>query len=317
MIENNELKTSGTITSLNISKEKGVIKTPVDEFILNKKGIQGDAHAGNWHRQVSILSSETIDKFSKASDRAIQPGEFAENITTSGIDLTKVTLLDRFSIGKTELEVTQIGKVCHGDNCAIYREVGNCVMPKEGIFCRVIKGGKINPNDKVEYLPTSLRIHVITLSDRAYLGEYKDKSGPEISEILQKYFVPKPWNVKYESTLIPDNSKILKKEIIRSLKKGSDIIFTTGGTGIGPRDITIDTISPMLEKELPGIMEHIRIKYGSKIPAALLSRSVAGTIKNTLIYTLPGSVKAVREYMDEINPALIHSLFMLHGINIH
>ena len=95
------------------------------------------------------------------------------------------------------------------------------------------------------------------------------------------------------------------------------MIFTTGGTGIGPRDITPDVVAPMLDRELPGVMEFIRMKHGERLPSALLSRSVAGTIGNMLIYTLPGSVKAVREYTAEILRTLPHSLLMLHGINAH
>ena len=141
------------ILSVNISKKKGTIKIPVDEIILDNNGVKNDAHAGNWHRQVSILAQESIDKFTKSSSRKIKFGEFAENITTSGIDLWKTSPKDKLIIGDVELEVTQIGKECHGSNCAIFREVGNCVMPKEGIFARVIKNGIIKPNDKIKYIP--------------------------------------------------------------------------------------------------------------------------------------------------------------------
>ncbi len=96
-----------------------------------------------------------------------------------------------------------------------------------------------------------------------------------------------------------------------------DIIITTGGTGIGPRDITPDVVKPMLDKEITGIMELIRVKYGQKKHQALLSRSVAGVINKTLIYTLPGSRKAVAEYMDEITPTIMHSIYMLNGIDSH
>src|SRR5664280_1908714 len=115
-------------------------------------------------------------------------------------------------------------------------------------------------------------------------------------------------------TLIPDDFSMLKE----LLEKGSsfyNIIITTGGTGIGPRDITVDTVKPMLSKEIPGIMEMIRVKYGMDKPNALLSRSVAGIIGKSLIYTLPGSVRAVDEYMDEIVKTLTHTIMMQHGID--
>lgn len=305
------------IVSVNISKEKGTTKKPVSSITFTAMGITEDAHAGSWHRQVSLLSQESINKFGAAENRTFEPGEFAENITTLGIDLTKVNLLDRFTIGDAELEVTQIGKKCHGDGCAVFREVGKCVMPKEGIFCRVITGGTAKSGDKMEYIPHTLKIAVITLSDRASRGEYQDLSGPQIKADLEAHFAGKPWKLDCSVALIPDDAALLKQEIETAVAAGAAAIFTTGGTGIGPRDITPETVIPMLEKELPGIMEFIRVKYGATIPSALLSRSVAGVIGKTQIYTLPGSVKAVKEYTAEILRTLEHAVFMIHGINSH
>ncbi|MFA5196719.1 MAG: MOSC domain-containing protein, partial [Bacteroidales bacterium] len=124
------------VESVNISEEKGTIKHPAKKVIITSTGIENDAHSGDWHRQISMLSSESITKFENQAGRKINFGEFAENLTVSGINLVDTAPLDRFEINDVILEVTQIGKKCHGDSCAIYREVGNCVMPKEGIFCR-------------------------------------------------------------------------------------------------------------------------------------------------------------------------------------
>jgi MOSC domain-containing protein YiiM len=141
------------ILSVNISEVKGVIKKPVDSIILNDKGVEKDAHAGDWHRQVSLLGVESFEKFSKEAGRELQFGEFAENITTKGIILYNTKPGDLLKIGDIELEITQIGKKCHGKGCAIYVEVGNCVMPKEGIFAKVLKGGEVKAGDIVEYFP--------------------------------------------------------------------------------------------------------------------------------------------------------------------
>lgn len=143
------------VVSVNISKQKGTVKTPVEEILLNDKGVALDAHAGDWHRQVSLLARESVEKFAQQAGRKIAWGEFAENITTHGIVLHHTTPGDRFRIGELELEVTQIGKKCHGSNCNIFKEIGNCVMPKEGIFCKVIRGGKLKAGDVMEYLPVS------------------------------------------------------------------------------------------------------------------------------------------------------------------
>ena len=305
------------VVSVNISKEKGTIKKPVEQVEVYEKGIVNDAHAGSWHRQITLLAKERIDEFSKEIGRKIEFGEFAENITTEGIDLSKVTILDRFKVGRVELEVTQIGKKCHGDTCAIFREVGKCVMPKEGIFCRVLNGGaNIKPGDVLEYYPRSLRIAVVTVSDRASRGEYEDLSGPEIVKKAEDFFNDKPWKLSFHNVIIPDDAETIEHEI-KLLLNGFDIIFTTGGTGIGSRDVTPDVVEKLIDKSIPGIMEYIRVKYGAHIPNALLSRSVAGVIEDTLIYALPGSVKAVREYMDEILKTVEHSVFMLKDINTH
>ena len=304
------------VISVNISEKKGTIKHPVEKITITRTGVMEDAHAGDWHRQVSLLAVESVEKFSKEAKRKINFGEFAENITTQGIDLPRCHIFDRFQIGDTELELTQIGKECHGTACAIFKEVGNCVMPKEGIFCRVLKTGNIKPNDRIVHVPKVLRVSIITLSDRASGGIYKDLSGPKIKEILDTFFSARNQRFEIHNVLISDDADALQKLLIQN-KNDADFIFTTGGTGIGERDITVETVSGMLDKQLPGIMELIRVKYGMEKPNALLSRGVAGTMGKTVVYTLPGSVKAVTEYLSEITKTMDHTLFMLHGIDKH
>ncbi len=305
------------VVSVNISEKKGTIKHPVKEIVITEKGIKKDAHAAMWHRQVSLLSKENIDEFSKEAKRTIKPGEFAENITFSGAGLSKISPLDRFKAGSVELEVTQIGKKCHGNFCAIFREVGKCVMPKEGIFSRVIQPGTIKPGDTLKYLPKIFRILIVTLSDRASKGEYTDRSGPKIKELTEKHFAGIKWKCQIESAVIPDDAKNLKSLLQKAKSEKVDIIFTTGGTGIGKRDITPEVIKPMLDKEIPGIMEMIRMKYGQEKPNALLSRGIAGIMGETLVYALPGSVKAVKEYMNEIFKTLEHLIYMQCGLDLH
>ena len=305
------------IISVNISEKKGVVKKPVNSIELYEKGVKNDAHSGLWHRQVSLLGTESFEKFSNQAGRQIVYGEFAENITTEGILLYKTSPLDRFVGENIELEVTQIGKKCHGDSCAIYREVGNCVMPKEGIFARVIRGGSLKAGEKLEYQPKIFKTKIITLSDRASAGEYEDKSGPRIKELLSEHFTKVNKHFEIDIELIPDNAQKLTEIIKKSISEKYDFIFTTGGTGIGPKDITPETVKPLIEKEIPGIMEIIRMKYGMEKPNALLSRGIAGVTEKTQIYTLPGSVKAVNEYMCEIIKTIDHLVLMLYGIDGH
>jgi len=305
------------VLSVNTSAKKGTIKKPVESIQLNEFGVAGDAHSGRWHRQVSLLATESISKFAAEAGRTISFGEFAENITTSGILLHECRPLDRFLNDTVELEVTQIGKKCHGDNCSIFRETGNCVMPKEGIFARVIRNGKLKAGDELRYQPKILNIQIITLSDRASAGEYDDKSGPQIKILTESFFNGINRKIVLANHLIPDDPDRLAQLINESLAQSVDVIFTTGGTGIGPRDFTPDTVRPLLDKEIPGIMELIRVKYGMEKPGALLSRGIAGVAGKTLIYCLPGSVKAVTEYCHEILPTIEHSLYMIEGIDSH
>ena len=145
------IKNSGKIISINISKKKGGKKRPVREVLINKYGIKGDGHSGDWNRQVSLLSYESIEDI---RDKSIDagPGDFAENITTRGINLNKVKIGDVLILGSKEevkLEVTQIGKECPKP-CRIYYLMGFCIMPEEGIFCRVVKPGKIKVGDSIK-----------------------------------------------------------------------------------------------------------------------------------------------------------------------
>ena len=137
-----------TVLAVCISENKGERKKPVESVELRENhGIVGDAHAGDWHRQVSLLAQESIDKM-RALGLDVNAGDFAENITTIGIDLVSLPIGTRLQIGETLLEVTQIGKECH-TRCAIFYQAGDCVMPKEGIFAKVITGGTIRPGDEI------------------------------------------------------------------------------------------------------------------------------------------------------------------------
>ncbi len=142
----------GKIVSLNISRKKGVNKEPVESVEVKvDHGIVGDAHAGDWHRQISLLAEESID-FMRAKGLELTPGAFAENITTEGIDLAHLPIGTRMGSGEVVLEVTQIGKKCH-QGCAIFKQVGDCIMPREGIFTKVIVPGTLRQGDSLDILP--------------------------------------------------------------------------------------------------------------------------------------------------------------------
>ena len=144
---------NGRIKAISISRKKGIPKSNVPSAtLIENYGLAGDAHAGLWHRQVSFLAIESIDKMKNKGLQKLRPGAFAENITTEFINIPEVKIGTRLKLGlQAELEITQIGKECHS-KCAIYDMVGDCVMPREGIFAKVLSGGEIHTGDSIEII---------------------------------------------------------------------------------------------------------------------------------------------------------------------
>ena len=305
------------IRSVNTSAKKGEVKSPVKEIRLAEQGIEGDAHAGPHHRQISLLALESIRKYEQNTGSQVPLGGFGENITTEGFALHKAHPLDRFQCGKVLLEMTQVGKKCHGKRCAIYKETGECIMPDEGIFCRVLQGGSLKPGHRLEYQPKNFSLKVITLSDRAAAGIYPDLSGKLVMEEVSKWFRQKELAFGSDSLIIPDEKEVFSRELSAAIGKGTDLIFTTGSTGLGSRDIAPEVAEELIDKEIPGIMDLIRVKYGMVNPNALLSRSVAGITGRTLLFVLPGSTRAVKEYLEEILKSLWHMILMVNNIDSH
>ena len=162
-----------------------------------------------------------------------------------------------------------------------------------------------------------LRALVITLSDRASAGVYEDKSGPKLRKHVEDFFASAKIPLAAESALLPDDAAGLRERLIAAREAGVHLIFTTGGTGVGPRDHTPDVVLALAEKVIPGIMDLIRLKYGADKPCALISRSVAAVMGRTLVYAIPGSSKAVDEYMAEILKSIEHIVCAAHGLDVH
>ena len=300
------------IISVSLAAERGR-KYAAEKIELDKSGVIGDVHA-NASRPISMIDQSHINTFKQiTSSRTTETGEFAENIRIEGLSETKVHAFDRFICNKVILEVSQAGKPFHSS----FREIGHYVMPRVGIFMRVLEGGTLQAGDTLHYVPKVFRAKVITLSDRASKGIYEDQSGALIVEKLESFFEKTGWQLSINKQVIPDNREELQAQIDDATQNQYDLIFTTGGTGIGSRDITLSVVKPLLDHEIPGIMEQIRMKYGSLKPNALLSGGIAGTIDSALIYTLPGSVKAVNEYMQEILNTLQHLIYMKADMDVH
>lgn len=302
----------GRIRAICVSEQRGTGKHGIPSAVLKEDwGIEGDAHGGKWHRQVSLLAAEEIEAFRRRGAE-VEFGAFGENLVVEGFDLAALPVGTRFHIGEAELELTQIGKECHS-HCAIYQQVGDCIMPRKGVFTQVLRGGAIAVGDEVTMTPPAadrpFTAAVITLSDKGFAGEREDRSGPAICEMLKEagYRI-------VETLLLPDEAAPLKQNLIRLAdQRQVELILTTGGTGFSQRDITPEATTAVCDRMAPGIAEAIRAYSMTITPRAMLSRAVSGLRKGSLIINLPGSPKAVRESLGYILPTLEHGLGILRG----
>ena len=298
----------GKIIAVNISEEKGTPKKNIHSAnLIEDWGVEHDAHAGKWHRQVSLLSYEKIEDFKKKGAPVVD-GAFGENLTVQGIDLKTLPIGTRLQCNEVLLEVTQIGKQCHS-GCEIFKVMGDCIMPREGIFARVLKGGVISEGDEINVIKRPFRAAILTSSDSGYAGEREDLSGPTIRKILE--------NNGYEvvhTILLPDDRDMLAAEMARIADEGiAELLLTTGGTGFSPRDCMPEATMDISERMVPGIPEAIRAYSMTITPRAMLSRATACIRKQTLVINLPGSPKAVKESLEYILPSLQHGLEILTG----
>jgi molybdenum cofactor synthesis domain-containing protein len=280
-------------------------------MMIKDHGLEGDAHARDWHRQISLLALESIKKM-QAKGLQVGPGDFAENITTEGIDLVHLPVGTKLQLGNEVLgEVTQIGKFCH-HHCAIYHKAGDCVMPRDGIFMKVLKGGMVAVDDEIKVVGApgdQMRVAILTASDKGSRGERDDRSAEVIREM-----VTAAGGEVAAYDVVPDEQDVLVEQMIDYAdRRMVDLILTTGGTGLSPRDVTPEATKKVIEREIPGIAEAMRAAGLSKTPHAMLSRAIAGNRGKTLIINLPGSPRAVRENLEVVLPALPHALEILRG----
>ena len=302
----------GQVKAICISKKRGTQKQLVEKAnFLQHFGIEGDAHGGNWHRQISLLSYEKVAEF-KARGADIFPGAFGENMIVEGYDFRNLPVGTVFRCGQVVLRMTQIGKECH-NHCQIYHKMGECIMPVEGVFAEVLCGGEIHVGDEMAMELSDPRrpyqAAVVTLSDKGFSGEREDKSGPVLTEMLQHagYEV-------VETIILPDEQKKIETELIRlSDGRQVDLILTTGGTGFSERDCTPEATMAVATKNAPGIAEAIRAYSMQYTKRAMLSRGASVIRNQTLIINLPGSPKAVKESMECILDQLSHGLGILTG----
>ena len=302
----------GKVIAICTSPARGTQKhqVPAARFTV-EWGIEGDAHGGSWHRQVSLLSADKIAAFN-ARGANVQPGAFGENLVVEGFDFRALPVGTLLRCGDVLLEMTQIGKECHS-HCEIYKRMGECIMPTQGVFARVLEPGEIRVGDEMEIQPRTeprpWQAAVITLSDKGSKGERRDESGPAIAKRLTEagYEV-------VEQLLLADEAAPLKAQLMRLAdQRQLDLILTTGGTGFGPRDITPEATLAVAHRNAPGIAEAMRAASLAITPRAMLSRAASVIRGKTLIINLPGSPKACMECMDVFLDTIPHAMGLLRG----
>ncbi len=301
----------GRIIAICLSTGKGTAKTPVDVGILETgRGFSGDAHAGDGDRQISILPQERIDEFraAGAGDLA-EPGAFGENLVVSGIDFATLDVGSRLKIGHHALlEITQFGKDCH-EKCQIGQKMGECIMPKYGVFAKVLFGGTLRPGDGV--MPERVhRVGVLTVSDACSQGKREDLSGKTLEEILTRCKM----TTLAVRAVVPDDAAAIEAALIQMADHAKlRMVITTGGSGFSCRDVTPEATMKVIERLVPGLPEAMRHRGLAADERAMLTRAVAGIRGGCLIVNFPGSPKAVTECWDAIALALEHGLDVLAG----
>jgi len=306
----------GILLHLCVSAKKGIAKHEVPLAHLRADyGVENDAHAGGWHRQVSLLAHADIESM-RAKGLKLEPGAFGENLVIDGIEVGRLGVGSQLKVGPVLLEVTQVGKVCH-TRCAIYYTAGDCIMPRTGLFARVLEGGALHPGSPVHVVRIvpriAIQVAVVTASDRCAAGTAVDTSGPAVAELLHDHLGAHiAW-----SRIVPDDASLIGDVLKEFCDRRVDLIVVTGGTGISVCDVTPEATRAVIDRELPGLAEAMRAASARHTPNALLSRAIAGVRNETLIVNLPGSVKGATENLKAILAVLPHAVKMLRGESSH
>ncbi|MBN1418297.1 MAG: cyclic pyranopterin monophosphate synthase MoaC [Planctomycetes bacterium] len=303
----------GRIAAVATSPRRGIPKTPIPGArLIAGHGIEGDAHAGPGDRQVSVLALESIEAF-RRGDAHVSPGDFGENITVEGMELAAIGIGTTIQAGEALLELARIGKTCHAP-CAIGRRLGDCIMPREGLFFRVLRDGEVAPGDPiriVDLVPRSaIQVAIIAASDRAASGEREDRTAPALAAHLRQRLGAHVAAI----LVLPDDEARIRDALIEIADRGDiDLILTAGGTGFAARDRTPEATLGAIERRASGLEEAMRRAGIGSTPHAVLSRGIAGIRGRTLIVNLPGSPQGAVESAEALVAALPHGIALLRG----
>ncbi len=306
----------GRVVAVCTSAAKGTVKAAVPSARLREEfGLEGDAHAGPWHRQVSLLDAADVEVM-RGKGLTLAPGAFGENVIVDGVDLAALGPGSLVELGPARLELTQVGKTCHA-RCAIYHRTGDCIMPRAGVFARVVRGGVVSEGDAVRVahaVPRGrLQVAVVTVSDRCSRGEAVDTAGPALADAAARALDAHVGC----ATIVPDDVDVIVRTLEDLAARRVDLVLTAGGTGCAARDVTPEATRRVIEREVPGLAEAMRAASARVTPHALLQRGIAGLRGGTLIVNLPGSERAALENFSFIAAALPHAVRQLRGDTAH
>jgi molybdopterin adenylyltransferase len=301
---------TGRLLHICTSDKKGIAKHEIPSAkLVVEYGMEGDAHAGDWHRQVSLLSHIDIE-FMRARGLMLKPGAFGENLVIDGINTDELGVGSRLRVGDVLLELTQIGKVCH-TRCGIYYTTGDCIMPRAGLFARVLKGGELFPGIPVEVLHkvdrSDIQAAVIIISGRYASGNTLDTVGPAVASRLSEKLQARIAWIK----AVPGEIKQVAAALMDYCDRKVDLLVTVGGTGISEREVAQVATCTVVDRELLGLADATRAASAPPAANALLSDAVAGMRQQTLIVNLPGCLKDAVERIDAICSSLPQAMQIL------
>lgn len=299
----------GKIKSIYIGSRKGELKKRVSQANLRENyGIIGDAHAGAGKRQISLLTEENI-AWLRGRGEKVGIGNLMENLRTTGIELTSLLVGTKLEVGRTILlEISEIGKHS-GKPIKVFAMPEGCLLPLNGLFTKVLKGGTVREEDKIEIAADTLTCGILIISDRSSRGERPDKTGPLVKECINEIKITP---VRYG--IIPDEKEYISLVLVTWADQGGvDLILTSGGTGFFSRDVTPEATRGILDKEAGGLSELMRGEGAKSTKRAYLSRGVAGIRKKTLIINLPGNPQGARESLKIVSPILNHAIKVMKG----
>lgn len=296
-----------TIIAVCTSPERGTAKVAQAAAVLVRgHGLESDAHAGSWHRQVSLLAAEQLEPLLQGG-APLSPGGHGENIVTRGLDLEALEAGRRVRVGdRAVLQITERG-------VAFPAQRPPAGAAARGLLARVARGGRIRAGDPIATDPAldRFRYAVVTLSDRGAAGAREDTAGPLAARLLDQAL----GGVLVAHELRPDDRPAIEATLIQLCDEElCDLVVTTGGTGLSPRDVTPDATLAVIDRQVPGMAEAIRAAGLVKTPHAMLSRAVCGQRGQSLILNLSGSPRAVQEQLEVVIPALPHALRVATGI---